>query len=597
MEASGLGTGSSLVTAQQDYSAKSAENKYHDGQKSFCRYTVLLVDAPVETRLRDAVNKLARIKSLRLFLPATLNMGDMSNQLNLLHVWQTLSPGTLESVEIVIPLEKPRVKGKLEVLAGLSLQGKSGIKLEGLSCSLINESDVSVLPKAQLAIKESIYGKNSPQKIAAELNSQGGLVLTPYHWQLFKNEIVYIDGENITSNKLILPEENHLPVNETKLIGSGCIAETYQALGAEAQLWQNLLLLVEQGTVLFSIAYGLHRYSEQYFFLSYIKAIVGSGWEKPTVVYVASDVAGIFFKKLLSSFDVNIIESEETLLTGLSGEELLQQLLRQKVTVLFYGGLPKPVFEKMVKVSNIPIVLEGANTAELAQSFGKPYVGIQITKNMPTRNSIPPEHQQAFSFWVSVTALLHNRRDWFGSVDSYYKNIVKAVGLAKASVIIDQIIKQNNQKQTEEVLDFNLSEGDKVRTLPDIDSTKSYIIDELIRMLFCFTEGVKEECFLCDFIPAFFNDLPAILQPESRTQKCRAENVYALVEQGKSAAFCSYLEQQLEILLQRFISDAITPNSTMAQLFEAIRRNTHASENNALVFAMNQIDFHKLGIE
>ena len=63
------------------------------------------------------------------------------------------------------------------------------------------------------------------------------------------------------------------------------------------------------------------------------------------------------------------------------------------------------------------------------------------------------------------------------------------------------------------------------------------------------------------------------------------------------SAFLDWLKQQTDTLLPQFIDQASTPGSDVSQLFEAIRQNAQAPENNALIAAMSQIDLKKLGIE
>ena len=486
----------------------SPPGKYHS-------HSVRAIEKPVRIRKHDAIKKLSKIRSLRCFLPKSISMGGIGNQLNLLHTWQTLSPDTLKQVELVVP-DRNIVPEKLKTLFGYLERPKKNQKvmIGGTPCTLIELSQVQTLPASQLAIAEYASQAKANNDInLKDTNSQGCLVITPYHWSLDDNSITYLKETGITQQALHMPEENHLPVNETKLARTKDIADMFQAHGSMAQYWQTLIQQAEQGSIHFSTVYGLHD-GGKYLFQSYIKAVDNLKQYKPSVIFITNNLKQSDITHFTQDLYHPGIHIHTTMPSVLSKEQTEQQP-EPGIHLLFHGGLPKPVFEKMVSVSNLPVILEGANTAELAQSLGKPYLGIQRTENMPSGRSTPNEHQNAFSLWQTVTTLLHTMEGQANACSKAYETFIQTFEPNLARTILDQAIRKQNNDDKQRHPTFGMS----LRLIElTTDTASEKVLKEFLSQLNWLTKGVNnKELILCDLIPAFQQGLPAISHPVDRT--------------------------------------------------------------------------------
>ncbi|MFD3944797.1 hypothetical protein [Streptomyces sp. NPDC058579] len=94
----------------------------------------------------------------------------------------------------------------------------------------------------------------------------------------------------------------------------------------------------------------------------------------------------------------------------LDGEDLTQRLTTMApgdVLILEAGNLPQDVFRQMYRLGTLPAVLEGANTANLAQLLGRPYFSV-LTKHTPYDRFDEP----AANILSEVTTVLGMRTQW-----------------------------------------------------------------------------------------------------------------------------------------------------------------------------------------
>lgn len=542
----------------------------------------------------EAREKASKVTTLRFVIcGGGIGMGNENSSFDILRCWQKLSPGSLQKAEFIFSMLETTALN-YQVPGWKPEQYNLGIQrfiINGLPCDFIPNYDLSELP----VLPFSITGltRNNPLSSA---RATASLSLKPYHWFLEGNALITtsLSDSRPKIQPLTLPAENHLPMDECDIMTSSEICEIMRnhphISPAKASFVLELIDKAERNEIEMGVIYGLHRTRRkpEELLADYLDVVSSSALNTNGAVffYIANDLTGSleFLHKKLES-----VSALGRLISNL-GTESVSTLMkcgpRQKVIVVFGGPVPKAAYEKLVAVSTLPVIMEGANTAELCQSLGRPYLPVGLESCPFPLETVPsdaPRSQLLYLISLLISYSRESAQQTIAGLKKLYEH--NDVQNLKPFLIL---VSGSRLEEYRDLVFLHLSQSSGC--LNNVNR------EELSNLEYEFTKWLLHQnsrvnIAVSDLIECFLTEAPvtALDFTKKRTTETRLKNISSLFEQQQAGCFLEYLETQYFQLLQQFIKQATDKNSGLTVFFNNLRQQAHAPENNLLVAALNQI--------
>lgn len=556
---------------------------------SFCQKEIKVASQPEASRyLRaEAASKAAKVKTLRFRLYRGGGMGSENSNFDILRCWQKLSPGTLEKAEMIYtPKEVPALKALVSDWPSKQAENKiTTLSVNGLPCDFIPAHCLGSLSVAPF----SIAGSTNFKEIAnprISLRAKTCLSLQPLHW-LGDNAIISSTPDSADSVPLVVPKDNHLPVEESDLLSSG---QAYSFLDrhmtsepGKTALIKTLISQSEAENIQIGIIYGLLGAARRGLdtpglIQDYFDAILSGENHKPVAIYVANDVDEWIRTKTEHHYagkDIQFIHDFSS-----HSEAFINNIHSYSLSVIWGGRIPKPIFEKMVWLSHLPVMMEGSNTAELCQSLGKPYLPVGMGSHpFSAAHSMVEKNGYLSALLLGFNS--YHPENSIKKMESFSQN----AGAPTWQQLISLMVNDEPDKNDSE--------------LPTISLVKDYTGDDRLRLFFSLCK-IKDlmtfgdsnvNTHLFDLIPAFLagQEVSGLTELPTHTRDERFRLVKTLIQSEQLGNFIYYLKQQSKVMLKEFIRQCTDKDSTVSIHCQKLKTHAHAPENNSLVKALNQI--------
>ncbi|MCL6269110.1 hypothetical protein M3P05_04030 [Sansalvadorimonas sp. 2012CJ34-2] len=337
---------------------------------------------------------------------------------------------------------------------------------------------------------------------------------------------------------------------------------------------ENIMLLIDEvrnKNLNFAVLYGLHQIIGINNIEDVIYCLAKSYCEvsgKRTVLLILSDIIKFIEKCSVRCKELNTVHFSE--ISGSQPWSSRTELTKPDVDIVFCGRLPKPIFEYLVELSNLPVLLEGANTYQLVQNKGKNHLLLR-----PHGWTLPryvEDFSEASKKLIHCSICLGFHRYILDKVSKSYSLNKRAIQFLKDSFC--SFVKAKKHLPSYADLQEFLS------CLPKDNLTDVGFFDVLF--LF-FRPSVR---YLSNFylIKKFFSS-----QGECVVSENDQDLLIKLIQEDKLVDFKKFLEEETISSLKDFIVSSLEEDSEISRMSKYLQDESCKPENNKLLQILDHI--------
>jgi hypothetical protein len=264
-------------------------------------------------------------------------------------------------------------------------------------------SDVTANPRIVGMVGGHDLGKGPIESYRTQtLKTHSALALQPLLWHP-DDRMVKIAARPVKT--LCLPSSAAYFLAQVNAPNVQQFATTLGVAPAEADVIASVIARAKAHTITLMTVYGIHQAHDSSTTTLLKSLVAGSlaaaakgGISRKIVLFV---VCKVELADMLDDARASVVT-----LAAATAQESLDDLEDDHLLVIHAGPLPSAVFQLLVQASNLPVVLEGANTSNLVQMLGKPYVSVstKTTSYVP----VPEDAQKAHEKLAIVTGHLND---------------------------------------------------------------------------------------------------------------------------------------------------------------------------------------------
>ena len=529
--------------------------------------------------LHRAVKKAEKMPVLRIFITTARNFGAQNSAFDTLRSWLSIS--TPEKIELLYSHSM-----KLSVLApGFDDTRKSvqTVDLFGRKVDVVHVSK-AVLSPCSIGIYTGSFPDQkteSVQKIQKNMCVENLMCIQPYGWEpecdgWFEGSTYHrMKGQseflhlNPVNRSCITSQVQHLP----HIAGEDAASELMKK---ETQTALNQIIAMRQNNDLdLAVIYGVHikpvlRNLESV--MRNLTCAYSQVKRKKTVLLILSSLFPDAKQRVRDACqglgNIRVSDIHQGELPDLDNPD-------NTIEVLFCAKLPKPVFEQMVYLSNLPALFEGANTYQLVQSLGKNHLSLRPNATTKLYSvDCYPDASRKLSYASACLAL--DRAKIKKAHDCISQGLVPDQLKSEFCSFLQQLHSDSSYHQQQE--DFLLSPG--IFELYRNSHCEPYLD---MPEIFC---DSRQAMIACQLLAQFFK-APF---PLGKTDK--AHLIARLFQEDLFIDFLTYIEQETVTALKDFIQEAMDEDSDISKMSRYLQQRAADPENNKLLQLLDQMPEH-----